>query len=76
MSERLIDARGSFCPGLLKELISTLKMMQVGDVLEPLSTDKGSADDMPERVKKVGHEMAGTSQDTDGVWHMKVKKMN
>ena len=57
------------------ELISNLKMMQVGDVLELLSTDKGSVDDVPEWVKKVGHEMAGTMQDADGVWHIKVKKM-
>jgi len=70
----MVDARGSFCPGPLMELISNMKMMQVGDVLELLSTDKGSAADVPEWVKKVGHEMVDTSQDAEGVWHIKVKK--
>jgi len=75
MSERLVDARGSFCPGPLMELIANMKMMQVGDTMELLSTDKGSADDVPEWVKKVGHQMAGTAQDAEGVWHIRVKKM-
>ena len=45
--ENVIDARGSFCPGPLMELIARLKMAQVGDELEVLSTDKGSADRHP-----------------------------
>ena len=74
MNQRTVDARGSFCPGPLMELISNMKMMQVGDVLELLSTDKGSAADVPEWVKKVGHRMVDTSQDAEGVWHIKVAK--
>ena len=57
MSERVVDARGSFCPGPLMELISSMKMMSVGDTLELLSTDAGSAADVPEWIQKVGHEM-------------------
>ena len=71
---RMIDARGSFCPGPLMELISGMKMSAVGDTIELLSTDKGSAADVPEWIKKVGHEMVDTRQDSDGVWHIKVRK--
>jgi tRNA 2-thiouridine synthesizing protein A len=39
---RTIDARGSFCPGPLMELIRGIKEGQVGDVLAILSADKGS----------------------------------
>ncbi|MFA7497059.1 MAG: sulfurtransferase TusA family protein [Acidithiobacillus sp.] len=74
MSERVVDARGSFCPGPLMELISNMKMMQVGDTLELLSTDAGSAADVPEWVKKVGHEMVSTEQDNEGTWHIQVRK--
>ncbi|MGE4530272.1 MAG: sulfurtransferase TusA family protein [Acidithiobacillus sp.] len=74
MSERVVDARGSFCPGPLMELISNMKMMQVGDTLELLSTDAGSAADVPEWVKKVGHEMVSTEQDIEGTWHIQVRK--
>jgi TusA-related sulfurtransferase len=68
-----IDARGAFCPGPLMELIAKLKLVQVGDEIEVLSTDKGSADDIPEWVKKVHHEMVGVTQQ-DGVWSIVVRK--
>ena len=71
--KRIIDARGSFCPGPLMELIAGMKMANVGDELEVLSTDKGSANDVPEWIKKVGHELLGTSEE-NGVWHIMVRK--
>lgn len=70
---KIVDARGSFCPGPLMELIAALKLSQVGDELEVLSTDKGSASDIPEWIKKVGHEMLATRVE-GGVWHITVKK--
>jgi TusA-related sulfurtransferase len=72
--KRLVDARGSFCPGPLMELIAQLKMAEVGDELEILSSDKGSAADIPQWINKVGHEMLG-SREEDGVWHITVKKL-
>ena len=49
MSEtKVIDARDTFCPGPLMELISHIKHVGVGDVIELLSTDQGSAADIPE----------------------------
>jgi TusA-related sulfurtransferase len=68
-----IDARGAYCPGPLMELIAKLKLMQVGDEIEVLSSDKGSANDIPEWVKKVHHEMVGITQQ-DGVWSIVVRK--
>ncbi len=75
MAEKtVIDARGSFCPGPLMELIARLKSGQVGDEFEVLSSDKGSATDIPEWVEKAGHEMVETHEDK-GIWHITVKKM-
>ncbi|NNM83198.1 MAG: sulfurtransferase TusA family protein [Burkholderiales bacterium] len=71
--KRIIDARGSFCPGPLMELIAGMKMASVGDELEVLSTDKGSAADVPEWIKKVGHELIGTREE-NGVWYITVRK--
>ena len=68
-----IDARGSFCPGPLMELIATLKLVQVGDEIEVWSSDKGSAADIPEWIKKVGHEMVGTTEH-EGYWSIVVRK--
>ena len=71
---RLIDARGSFCPGPLMELIAGMKLAKIGETLELLSTDKGSANDVPEWIHKVGHELLG-SKEEGGVWHITVKKV-
>ena len=71
---KIVDARGSFCPGPLMELIAAMKMATVGDELVVLSTDKGSAADIPEWIRKVKHEHLGT-EEKDGVWNVKVRKM-
>ena len=71
--KKVIDARGSFCPGPLMELIGWMKLAAVGDELEVLSTDKGSASDIPEWIRKVGHELVGVREEA-GVWHVTVKK--
>lgn len=74
MSEvKIVDACNTFCPGPLMELISNMKQISVGDTIELLSTDEGSADDVPEWVNKVGHEMVG-SEKIDGIWHLKILK--
>jgi len=71
--KKLIDARGSFCPGPLMELIGAMKMVEVGDEIEILSTDKGSANEIPQWIKKVGHEHLGTREEA-GVWHVNVRR--
>ncbi|HEX5590470.1 MAG TPA: sulfurtransferase TusA family protein [Candidatus Limnocylindrales bacterium] len=54
---RTIDARGSFCPGPLMELIRGIREAQVGDVLAVLSSDKGSKIDIPKWIEKAGHRL-------------------
>jgi len=55
-----IDARGSFCPGPLMELIRGIKVLPVQGVLAVLSGDPGSLRDIPAWVRKANHEMIGT----------------
>ena len=74
MSEtKIIDARNTFCPGPLMELITYIRQADVGDSLELLSTDDGTANDVPEWIEKVGHEMIN-SEKVEGVWHITVRK--
>lgn len=54
---RTVDARGSFCPGPLMELIRAIRESEVGDVLAVLSSDKGSRVDIPKWVEKAGHRL-------------------
>jgi len=44
------------------ELIAALKLVNVGDEIEIWSSDQGSIKDIPEWVKKVGHEMVGITE--------------
>jgi TusA-related sulfurtransferase len=74
MSQRQkIDARGAFCPGPLMEMIAVLKLVEVGDEIEVLSSDKGSAADIPEWVAKVGHQMVEVNHLGDH-WSIVVRK--
>ncbi|MGI6126232.1 MAG: sulfurtransferase TusA family protein [Planifilum sp.] len=71
--KKSIDVRGSFCPGPLMELIKAVKHAQVGDVIEVLSSDTGSAKDIPEWVKKMGHELV-YCQEAGDHWKIAVRK--
>jgi TusA-related sulfurtransferase len=59
---RTIDARGSYCPGPLMELIRAIKEGQVGDVISVWSSDSGSKVDIPAWVAKAGHRLIGVYQ--------------
>ena len=54
-----VDARGSACPGPLMEAKKAIGKVKVGEVLEVLSNDPGTKDDIPLWAKKVGHEFIG-----------------
>lgn len=54
---RTIDARGSYCPGPLMELIRAIREGQVGDVIAVWSSDAGSKSDIPKWVEKAGHRL-------------------
>ncbi len=70
---RVSDARGSFCPGPLMELIGATKEARVGDVIEVWSSDSGSQRDIPKWAEKAGHEFLGTIHE-DGYDRMTVRK--
>lgn len=69
-----VDARGSFCPGPLMELIRNIKMAQVGDVIAVLSSDEGSKKDIPAWVAKAGQEFIGT-EPAEGATRFIVRKI-
>jgi tRNA 2-thiouridine synthesizing protein A len=56
---RTIDARGSFCPGPLMELIRGIRESTPGTVLSVYSSDSGSKLDIPKWVEKAGHRLVG-----------------
>lgn len=70
---RTVDARGSYCPGPLMELIRAIREAQVGDVLAVLSSDKGSRVDIPKWVEKAGHRLVAL-EGRDGYDEIVVEK--
>jgi TusA-related sulfurtransferase len=71
---RTIDARGSFCPGPLMELIRAIREAAVGDVLAVYSSDKGSKVDIPKWVEKAGHRLLAL-ETRDGYDEIVVEKL-
>lgn len=71
--DKEIDARGSFCPGPMLELIRGIKSVSVGAVVALRSSDPGSARDIPLWVAKAGHELIATV-DEGGVTRFVVRK--
>ena len=72
--DRIVDARDSFCPGPLMELITAMKSSEVGERLEVLSTDQASIKEISDWIESSGHEMIGVSKGADGLWHSLVRK--
>ena len=56
---KVIDARGSACPGPLLEAKKGIGAIKVGEVLEIWSGDARTKEDLPRWSKKVGHEYLG-----------------
>ena len=56
---KVVDARGSACPGPLLEAKKGIGAIKVGEVLEIWSGDARTKEDIPKWSKKVGHEYLG-----------------
>ena len=72
---RTIDARGSFCPGPLMELIRAIRESEVGTVICVRSSDRGSRVDIPKWIEKAGHRLVGVSE-VDGFDEIVVEKLH
>jgi TusA-related sulfurtransferase len=71
---RVVDARGSYCPGPLMELIRVIRESEVGDVLAVYSSDAGSRTDIPKWVEKAGHRLVAVEAH-DGYDEIIVEKL-
>jgi TusA-related sulfurtransferase len=70
---RTVDARGSFCPGPLMELIRAIRESAPGQVIAVYSSDSGSRIDIPKWVEKAGHRLVGV-ETRDGYDEIIVEK--
>jgi tRNA 2-thiouridine synthesizing protein A len=56
---KVVDARGSACPGPLLEAKKGIGAIRVGEILEVWSGDAGTKNDLPRWAAKVGHAYLG-----------------
>jgi tRNA 2-thiouridine synthesizing protein A len=68
-----IDARGSACPGPILEAKKGIGKVKVGEVLEVLSGDLGTRQDIPAWARKVGHDFLGLVE-ADGYDRLYVRR--
>jgi tRNA 2-thiouridine synthesizing protein A len=62
--DKVIDARGSSCPGPLLEAKKGIGAVSVGQIIEIVSNDAGTKKDIPAWAAKVGHEALGIIEES------------
>jgi len=72
-SDKVVDARGTACPGPLLEAKRAMASVPRGGIMEVLSSDEGTNEDIPLWAKKVGHEYLGSLEEA-GYWRVFVKR--
>jgi tRNA 2-thiouridine synthesizing protein A len=74
VAAKVVDARGSACPGPLLEAKKGIGAVAVGEVLEIWSGDAGTKRDIPRWTEKVGHEYVGCIE-ADGYDRIFIKRL-
>ena len=73
-ADETLDCKGLSCPMPILKTKKALKKMQSGQILEILSTDKGTRNDLPAFAKKGGHEYLGEKEDDGFIrFYLKIK---
>jgi tRNA 2-thiouridine synthesizing protein A len=70
---KIVDARGTACPGPLLEAKKAVGTIKHGDIMEVLSADEGTKTDLPKWCAKQGHEYLGTIEE-NGFFRVFMKK--
>ena len=72
-ADKVVDARGTACPGPLLEAKRAIASVPLRGILEVISSDEGTTTDIPLWAKKVGHEYRGTIAE-GGLWRIFVRR--
>jgi tRNA 2-thiouridine synthesizing protein A len=63
--DKTMDLKGLPCPQPVIKVSKGIKEIEVGQVLEAVTTDPGSLSDFPAWARTSGNEILKTDQDTD-----------
>lgn len=70
---KVFDLKGLACPMPVVKVSKGIKEVQVGEVIEAISTDPGSLTDFPAWARTTGNEVLKTDQDGDTI-HFFIKR--
>ena len=70
---KLVDARGTACPGPLLDARRGISKCPVGGVMEIQSSDSGTKTDVQRWCKKMKHEYLGDVEN-DGFWSIYLRR--
>jgi len=73
-ADKVVDARGTACPGPLLEAKRGMAAVPKNGIMELLSSDEGTNDDIPLWCKKIGHDYLGVIEEA-GHWRLFVRRM-
>ncbi|MCY3413882.1 MAG: sulfurtransferase TusA family protein [Candidatus Heimdallarchaeota archaeon] len=72
-ADKTVDARGSACPGPILEAKKGISKVKKGQILEIMASDKGTLNDLPVWVKRVGHEFLGIVE-AEGYYRLFIRR--
>ena len=72
-ADKVVDARGTACPGPLLAAKKAIGEISNGQIMEILSADGGTKKDIPKWANKKGHEYLGTVEES-GYFKIYLKK--
>ena len=58
-ANQTVDARGTACPGPLLAAKKAISEIESGEIMEILSSDEGTKNDIPKWCEKMEHEFLG-----------------
>ena len=70
---KLVDARGTACPGPMLDAKRGMGECPVGGVMEIQSSDSGTKIDIQRWCKKLGHDYLGDAE-RDGFWSVYLRR--
>ncbi len=73
-ADETLDCYGLLCPMPIIQTAKKIKDLEIGQILEVMSTDEGIKEDMPAWCRQTGQEYLGLEEDGD-IYKAYIKKI-
>lgn len=67
VQRKVVDSRGSFCPGPLTDLFKAYRSASLGDVIEVWATDPAAKSDITAWAARTGNQMIEVAEEKEYV---------